>query len=177
LTTGILVAGGIPDTSTSHQCNRDAISGGLKNPLRLTRFQHINSYVSVYRQLRVSMSNRPRLRGTCTSVRALASPFCLAESTRLSPPAWSDSQEPALYKTRPSSCLVNVGGTSDLTMDAGGIFSVPFPTPGDYDLTVGVPPGLLRMIGAKRNISRSGPSAGGRIRSFLSMSRLSARRF
>jgi hypothetical protein len=84
----------------SHQCNRDAIPRGLKNALRLARFQHINSYLSAYRQLRVSVSNRPRLhmlygttgcyRGRCTSVRESASPFWLGEGTRLSPPAWSD---------------------------------------------------------------------------------------
>ena len=49
-------------------------------------------------------------------------------------------------QTGPSSCLVNVGRTSDLTMDGGGSFSVPFLTPGDYDLTVGVPPRLFANV-------------------------------
>jgi|SRR5580704_9366984 hypothetical protein len=80
----------------SHQCNRDAIRRGQKNALRLARFQHVNSYLSAYRQLRVSVSNGPRLhmlygttgcyRGRCTSVRESASPFWLGEGTRLSPP-------------------------------------------------------------------------------------------
>jgi hypothetical protein len=46
--------------------------------------------------------------GTCTSVRDLASPFGLGESTRPSPPAWSDSQNLRYTNWRPSSCLVNV---------------------------------------------------------------------
>jgi hypothetical protein len=33
-------SGGIPDTSMSHQCNRGAIAGCLKNELRLAKFQH-----------------------------------------------------------------------------------------------------------------------------------------
>ena len=64
-------------------------------------------------------------------------------------------------------------------MDPDGNFSVPTLTPdeydlGDYDLTVGVSPRLWRIIGAKRNICRSGPSAGRQIRGSLTMSRLSA---
>jgi hypothetical protein len=66
---------------------------------------------------------------------------------------------------------------SIFTVDADENFSVPFLTPGDYDRTVSVPPGLLRMIGAKRNIGRNGSSADSRIRSFSIMSRLSARRW
>ena len=93
----------------------------LTNEPRVAKAQHRNSYASTYRQLRVSMSNRPCdhmlmgrkvLRGTCTSVR-----------------------------------------------EVDGNFQVPFLTPGDYDLTVGVPPRLLQLIGAKKNIYRSGPAA------------------
>ena len=39
--------GAIPDTSTSHQCNLGAIPRGLKNALRLAKFQHIDSYASI----------------------------------------------------------------------------------------------------------------------------------
>jgi hypothetical protein len=48
---------------------------------------------------------------------------------------------------------------------------------GDYDLTVGVSPRLLRIIGAKRNICLSGPSAGRRIRGSLSMLLRAIQRF
>jgi hypothetical protein len=132
-------SGAIPDTSTSPQCNRGAIPRGLKTALRLTKFEDRDSYASTYRQLRVTMSNRPG---------ATNAPVPLLENYHHhSGLAKAPGQvhrcglipRTCAIQTYPSSCLVNVGRTSDLTLDADGNFAVPFLTPSGYDQTVDVP--------------------------------------
>jgi hypothetical protein len=136
-------------TSTSPQCNRGAIPRCLKNELCLGKFQHRNGCASIYRHLRVSMSNRLRVQMPDRTTGATGARAPLLEN-------WH----------RHSGLAKALGQVNRRGLIPRTNFSDPFMTPSDYDLTFSVPPRLLRMIGAKRNICRGGPSAGSRIRSF-----------